>query len=147
MFKDVLSIGRPKSSCYMWDVYADIFDKFRDDKGDFKTTLIEDIEGMLALYEAAYLGIHGEEILDQALEFTVFNLKSRLDGLTPNLQEKVARALYCPIHKGLPRVETRYYISIYSRDDSRNDLLLEFAILDFNILQKQYKEELSHLTE
>nr|AGW18154.1 terpene synthase 1 [Copaifera officinalis]AGW18159.1 terpene synthase 1 [Copaifera langsdorffii] len=128
-------------------VSCDVFNKFKDDKGVFKTALIDDVEGMLALYEAAYLGIRGEEILDQVLEFTVFHLKSRLEGMTPYLQERVDRALYCPINKGLPRIETRYFISTYSKKDSRNDLLLEFAMLDFNILQQQYQKELSHLTE
>nr|AGW18155.1 terpene synthase 2 [Copaifera officinalis] len=128
-------------------VSCDIFNKFKDDKGDFKTILIDDVEGMLALYEAAHLGIRGEEILDQMLEFTMSYLKSRLKGMTPYLQERANRALHCPIHKGMLRIETRYYIPIYSKKDSRNDLLLEFAILDFNILQQQYQKELSYITK
>ena len=39
-------------------------------EGKFTNTLVSDIRGMLSLYEATYLRVHGEDILDEALDFT-----------------------------------------------------------------------------
>nr|GMC75453.1 (-)-germacrene D synthase-like [Ipomoea batatas] len=58
-----------------------VFKKFLDKKGKFKDSLAKDVEGMLSLYEAAYLGVHGETILDEALTFTTDHLESMLPGL------------------------------------------------------------------
>ena len=38
--------------------HADVFLKFRDDKGNFAS---DDLVSLLALYNAPYLRIHGEE--------------------------------------------------------------------------------------
>ncbi|KAK7257307.1 hypothetical protein RIF29_31179 [Crotalaria pallida] len=132
-----------------YDVSCDVFEKFRDDKGNFKKSiLIDDVLGMLSLYEAAHLAIHGEDILDQALAFTTFHLQSELSGMSPDHKERVDHALkWPPLRKCMQRLTARFNISIYSRDESRNQLLLEFAVLDFNTLQAQYREELRYLTE
>ncbi|XP_028761756.1 (-)-germacrene D synthase-like [Neltuma alba] len=123
-----------------------IFDQFRDENGDFKKSLVDDEVGMLSLYEAAYFGIHGEDVLDQAIHFTSYHLKSRLGAMSPNLERKVGHALNFPIRKGIPRLESRYYIPMYSAEASPNDALLELAILDFDIVQAQHKKELQHVT-
>ncbi|GAY69480.1 hypothetical protein CUMW_290010, partial [Citrus unshiu] len=57
-------------------ISCDVFEKFKDDEGKFKESLINDIRGMLSLYEAAYLAIRGEDILDEAIVFTTTHLKS-----------------------------------------------------------------------
>ena len=43
-----------------------MFNKFKDGKGHFKESLKTDVSGMLSLYEATHLGVHGEDILDEA---------------------------------------------------------------------------------
>ncbi|KAF3455997.1 hypothetical protein FNV43_RR00640 [Rhamnella rubrinervis] len=50
---------------------------------------------------------------------------------------------------GLPRIEARHYISIYQRHPaslSDDQILLTFAKLDFNILQKMHQKELSDIS-
>ncbi|XP_028761757.1 (-)-germacrene D synthase-like [Neltuma alba] len=126
---------------------SDIFDQFMDENGDFKKSLLDDVGRMLSLYEAAHFGIHGEHVLDQAIHFTSYHLKSRLGAMSPNLERKVSRALNFPIRKGIPRLESRYYIPIYSAEASPNDPLLELAVLDFHLVQLLHKEELQHVTE
>ncbi|KAK4286038.1 hypothetical protein QN277_002650 [Acacia crassicarpa] len=126
---------------------SDIFDQFRDENGDFNNSLVEDVVGMLSLYEAAYFGIHGEDALDQAIHFTSRHLKSRLSTMNPNLERKASHALDYPVRKGVPRLEARYYIPMYSAEASPNDPLLELALLDFHIVQLLHKEELQHVTE
>ncbi|MBZ5797691.1 hypothetical protein K8353_47550, partial [Burkholderia contaminans] len=58
---------------YSFDVLygeSDVFNKFKDSQGNSKKSLIENPKGMLSLYEAAHLRDHGEDILDEALDFT-----------------------------------------------------------------------------
>ncbi|KAJ8754931.1 hypothetical protein K2173_015443 [Erythroxylum novogranatense] len=128
-------------------VCCDIFEKFKDSRGKFKDCLLKDVPGMLSLYEAAHLGIRGEDILDEAIAFTTTGLESVLKQLSTKLAEQVRHALNRPIRKCLPRLEARHYISVYSTDESRNKTLLRFAIMDFNLLQGLHRKELSGITK
>ncbi|KAF2285874.1 hypothetical protein GH714_008626 [Hevea brasiliensis] len=128
-------------------VSCDIFEKLKDSEGKFNESLIEDVDGMLSLYEAAHLGIRGEYILDEAITFTTTNLHSVLPQLSPYLAQQVNHALNSPIHKCVPRLEARYYIDAYARDKSHNTTLLQFAKLDFNRLQEQHQKELSGIID
>nr|GEY21430.1 putative terpenoid cyclases/protein prenyltransferase alpha-alpha toroid [Tanacetum cinerariifolium] len=51
-------------------VSCDIFNQYKDNTGSFKESLTNDVHGMLELYEAAYMRVDGEVILDDALVFT-----------------------------------------------------------------------------
>ena len=126
-------------------IEADVFSKFKDSEGKFKECLVDDVRGMLSLYEASYLRVHGEDILDEALSFTTTNLGRVASHLRPPLSEEVSHALNQPIRKGLPRLEARHYMSIYPQHHSHNQLLLTFAKLDFNLLQQLHKKELSDI--
>ncbi|KAF7822844.1 putative terpene synthase 2 [Senna tora] len=130
-----------------YNASPDIFKELRDKNGEFEMSVTEDVVGMLSLYEASHFGTHGEDVLHQALHFTTNHLQTRLSEMSPNLRQKVGHALKYPIRKGIPRLEARHYIGMYSQETSPNDPLLEFAILDFNALQALYKQELNHATE
>ncbi|KAJ4945400.1 hypothetical protein NE237_014245 [Protea cynaroides] len=119
-----------------YNVQCDAFNRFKDKKGSFKEELIKDVPGMLCLYEASYMRIHGEDILDEALVFTTTQLKSMVNDLKPPLATQVMHALKQPLHKGMPRLEARHYISVYQ----------QLALLDFNSLQSIHKQELSQLS-
>ncbi|KAE8125702.1 hypothetical protein FH972_020477 [Carpinus fangiana] len=127
-------------------ISCDKFAKFMDSKGKFKESLMDDARGMLSLYEAAHLRVHGEDILDEALVFTTTHLEAVASYLSPTLAAQVSHALKQPIRKGLPRLEARHYFSIYQQDASHNKVLLTFAKLDFNLLQKLHQKELSDIT-
>ena len=127
------------------DCEADKFTKFKESNGNFKESLISDARGMLSLYEATYLKIHGEAILDEALVFTATHLESIASHLSPPLAAQVSHALKQPIHKGLPRLEAIHFFTIYQEDPSHDKVLLTFAKLDFNLLQKMYQKEVSDL--
>lgn len=102
--------------------------------------------GILSLYEATHLRVHGEHILEEALAFTTTYLESIASHLSPPLSAQVSHALRHPIRKGLPRLEARHFISIYQEDASHDKVLLAFAKLDFNILQKLHQKELSSIS-
>ncbi|XP_071902768.1 (-)-germacrene D synthase-like [Coffea arabica] len=126
--------------------YANIFKKFVDDEGKFGEGLVNDVPGILALYEATHLRLHGDDILDHALAFSSNHLQSISNKLNSPLDELVSHALMQPNWRGLPRLEARNYISIYGKDHSPNITLLKLAKLDFNMLQSLHKEELHELS-
>ncbi|KAK6119783.1 hypothetical protein DH2020_046474 [Rehmannia glutinosa] len=126
-------------------VTCSVFNQFKAKDNKFKDTLKSDAKGLLSLYEAAHLRIHGEEILEEAMAFTTNNLNLMIKQLECPLQDQVKRALEQPLHRGIPRMETRYYISLYEKDNSKNELLLKLAKLDFNYVQNTYKKDLCEL--
>ena len=110
-------------------------------------SLTSDVKGLLELYEASHLRVHGEHILEEALAFTTTHLDlAKTTSIEYPLSELVSHARKRPIRKGLPRLEARRYISIYQEDGSHNKTLLKFAKLDFNLLQNSHKEELSKIS-
>ena len=117
-----------------------------DDEGKFGEGLVNDVPGILALYEATHLRLHGDDILDHALAFSSNHLQSISNKLNSPLDELVSHALMQPNWRGLPRLEARNYISIYGKDHSPNITLLKLAKLDFNMLQSLHKEELHELS-
>ncbi|XP_016716744.2 (+)-delta-cadinene synthase isozyme XC14 [Gossypium hirsutum] len=124
------------------------FNKFKDDEGNFNMSLTSDVKGLLELYEASYLRVHGEDILEEALGFTTthLGLAKAAETIEYPLSALVSQALYRPIRKGLSRLEARRFISFYQDDPSHNKTLLKFAKLDFNLLQILHKEELSKIS-
>ncbi|KAM3744344.1 hypothetical protein ACB098_06G046100 [Castanea mollissima] len=130
----------------LYSVSLHVFNKFKDEDGQFKESLTSNIEGMLAFYEATHLRVHGEYILDEALNFTTTNLKSTTSLINNPLAAQITRALKQPLHKGIPRVEARQYISVYEQDASHNKDLLNLSKLDFNLVQSLHKEEVGYIT-
>ena len=108
--------------------------------------MTSNVEGMLAFYEATHLRMHGEDILDEALEFTTTHLKSTASLIGNPLAAKITCALKQSLHKGIPRLEARRYISFYEQNASHNKVLLKLSILYFNLVQSLHKEELSYIT-
>ena len=54
---------------------AEAFSSFTDELGEYKAHLFEDTKGMLYLYEASYLSIEGENVLEHARDFTTKHLE------------------------------------------------------------------------
>ncbi|KAK9268344.1 hypothetical protein L1049_000093 [Liquidambar formosana] len=126
-----------------YPISCDVFNKFNDNNSGF----VGDVRGMLSLYEATHLRVHGEDILDQALAFSTTYLQSMANQLSSALATQVIHALKQPIHKGIPRLEARQYISIFEQEDFHDDTLLRLAKLDFNLLQKIHQKELSEISK
>ncbi|KAK9212520.1 hypothetical protein WN943_001902 [Citrus x changshan-huyou] len=128
------------------DNIGDVFEKFKNNEGKFKASMINDVQVMLSLYEAAHLAINGEDILDEAIVFTTTHLKSMVSHASPNLAEQINHALKLPLRKALPRLEARYFLDVCSRGDMHDKSLLKFAKLDFNLLQAAHQKEVSDMT-
>ncbi|MFQ6671102.1 hypothetical protein Gotur_035747 [Gossypium turneri] len=127
-----------------FNVSCDVFNKFKDKQGNFKSSVTSDVRGLLELYQASYLRVHGEDILDEAISFTSNHLSLAVASLDHPLSEEVSHALKQSIRRGLPRVEARHYLSVYQDIESHNKALLAFAKIDFNMLQFLHRKELMY---
>ena len=128
-----------------WTKQPDVFKVLKGRDGEFLECLARDVEALLSLYEAAHLRVRGEDVLDELVAFTTAQLESALPGLGDALAGKVIHALNQPIRTGLTRVEARSYISLFE-PNGHDDTLLDFAKLDFNLLQKLHQRELCEIT-
>ncbi|EOY13959.1 3R-linalool synthase, putative [Theobroma cacao] len=130
-----------------FSINSDVFNKFMDSDGKFKDSLGEDVAGLLCLYEASYLGLHGEDVLEEANKFITKHLELAMEKLGKELAEQVKESLQVPLYWRLPRMEARNFVNIYQRDSKRNLDLLQLAKLDFNLLLSVYVKELKELAE
>nr|UXF47963.1 terpene synthase 2 [Daphne genkwa] len=131
-------------------VSCEIFSNFTDEEGNLKEALISDDDrgGILSLYEAAHFRVHGEDVLEKALSFSVAKLTSMANNEYPSsfFTAQINHAMRFPIRKAHPRVHTRFYISTYEHKPSHNSWLLRFSKLDFNVVQKQHQMELTQVS-
>lgn len=121
---------------------SDVFKKFKDSDGKFNKAISNDVKGILSLYEASFVSMRGEDILDEAIAFARPLLESLAMQSSPHLAKHINDALSMPFHRGLPRVEARKFIYFYEEEESHNETLLKFAKLDYNRVQLLHKQEL-----
>ncbi|KAF5193174.1 Valencene synthase [Thalictrum thalictroides] len=127
-------------------VSTDVFKKFKDEKREFHANLASDVQGMLSLYEASYLSFRGEDIMDEAMNFSTKHLNSMLTCLSSSsLALQVQHALTMPLQRIPERVYARHYISVYEEDISHNETLLKFAKMDYNFVQLLHRKEINEL--
>lgn len=119
-------------------IETDIFNNSKDKDGVFKKSLTNDVECLFELYEATYMRVEGEVVLDDAFYFT----RSRLESIANDPLQKnstlcthIHEALKQPIQKRLPRLEALRYIPFYQELVSHNESLLKLSKLGFNLLQ------------
>lgn len=101
---------------------------------------------MLSLYEASFYLFEDETILDKARDFTSNYLKDYLSQNKGNYHTSllVTHALELPLHWRVARWEAQWFINVYETKQNMNPSLLQFAKLDFNIVQSMYQEELKY---
>ncbi|XP_030935776.1 myrcene synthase, chloroplastic-like [Quercus lobata] len=128
-------------------VSQEVFNSFMDERGNFKACLCEDTKGMLSLYEASFLSIENENILEDAREFSTKHLKVYVKkNKDKNLSALVSHSLEVPLHWRMLRLEARWFIDIYRKREDMNTILLELAELDFNMVQATHQEDLKELS-
>nr|QJX58333.1 monoterpene synthase 14 [Salvia officinalis] len=126
-------------------VAPEVLGCFKNDEGDFEPSLVHDTRGLLQLYEASFLLTQGENTLELAREFASRILQEKLlnDEIDDiNLSTWILNSLDIPIHWRIERVNTSVWIEAYKRRADMNPTVLDLAILDTNIVQAQYQEEL-----
>ncbi|OMO52803.1 hypothetical protein COLO4_36963 [Corchorus olitorius] len=131
-----------------FSITTDMFKQFMERDGKFMDSLREDVCGLLSLYEASYLGFPEEDVLEEAYNFSSESLLSmvmKVDEINSEIVKMIQESLDFPQHWRFPWTESRYFIHIYQRDETMHSVLLEFAKLNYNILQSVYLNEVQQL--
>ncbi|CAI0385306.1 unnamed protein product [Linum tenue] len=128
-------------------VSPDIFKGFKDDNGGFKAQIVRDVKGLLELYEASYLGLTGEDIMEEAKAFAVKHLTQIVhNNDANNVMMQVKHSLELPLQWRMQRAETSWSIQLCQDREHDISPLLQLAKLDFNLVQRLHQNELEELT-
>ncbi|KAL1080666.1 hypothetical protein V6Z11_D09G008600, partial [Gossypium hirsutum] len=128
-----------------YEVNQDVFTSFMDKDGNIKASFTHDCKGLLNLYEASYHLVEGETMLENARELAAKLLKQCLKQNNDQyLSMLVEHALELPLHWRMLRLEARWFIDAYEKNKDKNPIILELAILDYNIVQAMHQEDLRY---
>ncbi|GMJ05278.1 terpene synthase-like sequence-1,8-cineole [Hibiscus trionum] len=128
-----------------YKVNQDVFTSFMDEAGNIKASFSQDFNGLLNLYEASYLLVEGETMLENARESAAKLLKECLkQNNNPYLWMLVEHALELPLHWRMSRLEARWFIDAYEKNKDKNPILLELAVLDYNTVQAIHQDDLRY---
>ncbi|KAK7844190.1 myrcene synthase [Quercus suber] len=84
---------------YQYSVSQDVFNSFKDERGNFKACLCEDTKCMLSLYEASFHLIEGENILEEAQDFSTKHLEEYINqNKDKNIAAIINHSLELPLH-------------------------------------------------
>ncbi|MCL7041075.1 hypothetical protein MKW94_028847 [Papaver nudicaule] len=132
-----------------YEISQDVLKRFIEE--NTRQGNVEDSEGLLSLYEASFYAYEGEELLKEAQQITSKHLKNYLKERNDNRtcmsnfsKEEINHSLEIPLLWRVPRMEVRRYIYMYEMKQNMHPTLLEFAKLDFNMVQATYHEELKY---
>ncbi|KAI6697373.1 hypothetical protein NL676_017492 [Syzygium grande] len=90
--------------------------------------------------------LKGETIVDEAWNFASKHLKDlNLDEVPANVASHVSHALDMPIHWRPNRLEARWFMDMYGKQQDRIPSLLRLAKLDFNLVQSIHRKEVSNV--
>ncbi|XP_031270973.1 terpene synthase 10-like [Pistacia vera] len=125
-----------------YDVPTEIFNNFRDKKGNF----VKDCKGILSLYEAAFLLKDEENVIFHDVRgFTTSYLKEYVrDNKDQYLATLVSHALELPLNWRMLRLEARWFIDVYEARPDMKNILLELAKLDYNMVQATHQDDLKY---
>ncbi|KAG6691486.1 hypothetical protein I3842_10G065700 [Carya illinoinensis] len=130
-----------------YDVSQDMFSGFMDEKtGTFRKSKHEDIKGMLELLEASHLALEGEDILEEAREFSTTALEEAIPNLDDHRAKQVAHALELPSHRRVQWFDVKWHINVKERDGNTKAILLELSKLNFNVIQATLQKDLKELS-
>ncbi|XP_022777388.1 (3S,6E)-nerolidol synthase 1-like [Durio zibethinus] len=128
-------------------VPAGVFNRYKDREGSFRHELGRDIIGLMELYEASQLGIKGEDILDEAREFSSQILEKWRNAEVGLLSGGVIRkTLDQPYHKSLSRFTARNLLTNFQGTNGWINILQELAKLDFNMVQSLHQQEIVRIS-
>nr|GME04744.1 (-)-alpha-terpineol synthase-like [Ipomoea batatas]GME16539.1 (-)-alpha-terpineol synthase-like [Ipomoea batatas] len=131
-----------------FQIAQEMFNGFMSEEGSFDVKHCGEIKGLLSLYEASYLSMEDEDVLEKAKDFSIHHLKQALKqgAIDEKLGEQVSHALEMPFHWMMQRLESRWFIDVYEKTENNNCIVLELAKLDYNMVQVLHLDELKQLS-
>ena len=92
--------------------------------------------------------MEGESVLDEARDFTKKHLEKSLEqSIDKNLAILVSHSLELPLHWRMLRIEARWFIDVHERRQDMDPSLLEFAKVDYNMVQAIHQEDLKDVSK
>lgn len=108
----------------------------------------EDIKGLMSMFEASQLSTRGEDVLDEAQEFTTNILNKWLMDHKNYEARVVANTLKYPHHKSLARfVAKNLYLNDYKGENGWIHVLQELANLDFDLVKSLHQNEVAQVSK
>ncbi|KAL5151881.1 putative terpene synthase 11 [Glycine soja] len=91
-------------------------------------------------------GAKGEEVLQQAMDYSRAHLCQSLPHLSPKVRSIVAEALKLPRHQRMVGLEAKNYMVEYSQASNQIPALLKLARLDYDMIQSMHQKELAEIS-
>ncbi|KAL8495048.1 hypothetical protein ACS0TY_019270 [Phlomoides rotata] len=131
-----------------YHVSQEVFSSFMDDTGNFKESLSDDVKGLISLYEASFLSMEDEPILDAGKDFSTRHFAGKLVQFPADhsLGNQIRHALELPLHWTVPKLQARWFVNVYESRPDANLTLLEFAKVYFNIAQASYQDDMKRIS-
>ncbi len=102
----------------------------------------------MALYEASQLSIEGEDILDEAENFSELLLNARVRHLDDDNQVRaVGSTLRHPYHKSLSRFMVKNFLGNFEETNGWLKDLQQLAKMDFNMVQSMHQKEIVQVSK
>ena len=126
-----------------------MFNNFKDEKGKFMASSGKvNVRALMELYEAAQLSIEGEDILDDAAEFSSQLLNALLKYLDEDNAALVKNTLKHPYRKSMYKFKANNFMgSEVEGINGWENCLLELSNADFYMAQGIHRQELLQITK
>lgn len=120
-----------------------MFNNLKGKDGKFKGEVRQDTRGLLELYEATQLSFEGENILDEAEEFSKQVLSESLG------ESKIVNTrLKNSYHKSITRLnQNSNFLRHLETTKEWGKTLIELAEMDFAMGKSLHKQELHHVSK
>ncbi|XP_022927129.1 uncharacterized protein LOC111434068 [Cucurbita moschata] len=130
-------------------VSSDVFESFLDGEGKFKEELKDDIKGLMSLYEASQLCMHGDEILEEAENFSSHWLKARAEAeqVDHHLASFVQHTLAYPHHKSVVQLMAPNYLEDVQWPNKWISIFRDAAKMELYSAQRLRQHELAQFTK
>ncbi|CAL1372583.1 unnamed protein product [Linum trigynum] len=131
-------------------VSQDMFIEFMDKptRSFMESKCCGDVLGLVELFEASYLGLKDEDIMEEANRFSTRVLKSSYPRLllhrNNDLAERVAHALELPIHWRVRWFDVKWQIKVQKKKVGR--ALIDLAKVNFNVVQSVLQRDLKKIS-
>ncbi|KAJ0019012.1 hypothetical protein Pint_10821 [Pistacia integerrima] len=131
-----------------YNVPTDMFNKFINKDGKFKQRVREDINSLMGLYEASQLCIGGEDVLDEARQFSSKLLNQSMSHLDPYQAKIVRNTLLYPYHRSSARFMAKnFFLSNFQGENEWIHVFQELAKMDFNLVQSLHQREIVQISK
>ncbi|XP_044460821.1 (3S,6E)-nerolidol synthase 1-like isoform X1 [Mangifera indica] len=131
-----------------FNVPCDVFNRFTNEDGKFNQRVKEDINGLLDLYEASQLCVEGEDVLDEARQFSSKLLNDSLTNLDDYQAEIVRNTLLYPYHRTLARFVAKNFFLRYFQGENRwINVFQDLAKMDFSLVQSLHQSEIVQISK